>query len=190
VIAGLVLAAGSGSRLGQPKAPLVVNGERLVDRAVRVLREGGCDEIFVVLGAWQGEVDDCQIVINPDWETGMGSSLKAGLETILNNNRVTGVLVTLVDLVGVTPACVRAVMDEPGELVIATYDGQRGHPLKLDKSHLPAILAEIKGDLGARAYLRGRTDIVEIELSHIGDNRDIDTAEDLAARQQDPAADN
>ena len=120
----------------------------------------------------------------------MGSSLKAGLETILNNNRITGVLVTLVDLAGVTPACVRAVIDEPGELVIATYDGQRGHPLKLDKSHLRAILAEIKGDLGARAYLRGRTDIVEIELSHLGDNRDIDTVEDLAARQQDPTAEN
>jgi len=185
VIAGLVLAAGNGSRLGQPKAPLVVQGERLVDRAVRVLREGGCDEIYVVLGAWIGDVADCHVVVNPDWESGMGSSLKAGLETILNNNQITAVLVTLVDLVGVNPPSVRAVIDEPGELVIATYNGQRGHPLQLDKSHLPAILAEIKGDLGARGYLRGRSDIVEIELNHLGDNRDIDTVEDLQARQQD-----
>ena len=53
---GLVLAAGAGRRLGGPKARVVVAGERLVDRAVRVLREGGLRSRLVVLGAWVGEV--------------------------------------------------------------------------------------------------------------------------------------
>ena len=54
-VAGLVLAAGEGRRFGGPKAPAVIDGERLVDRAVRVLRAGGCDPVYVVLGAWVGE---------------------------------------------------------------------------------------------------------------------------------------
>ena len=76
---GLVLAAGAGRRLGGPKAPLVVDGERLVDRAVRVLREGGCDPVLVVLGAWVGDVPGAEVVVNADWASGLGSSLRAGL---------------------------------------------------------------------------------------------------------------
>ena len=135
MIAGLVLAAGAGARLGQPKAPLVVGGQRLVDRAVRVLREGGCDVVYVVLGAWVGDVPDAEIVLNPEWQTGMASSLKAGLDAIGNNNAITAAVVSLVDTPGITPAAVQAVIDNPGELVSAVYDGQRGHPLKLEKSH-------------------------------------------------------
>jgi nicotine blue oxidoreductase len=52
--AGLVLAAGEGKRFGGPKAPYVHNGERLVDRAVSVLANAGCNPVFVVLGAWLG----------------------------------------------------------------------------------------------------------------------------------------
>ena len=70
--AGVVLAAGSDSRFGEPKAPLEVDGERLVDRSVRVLREGGCDPIFVILGAWEGSVDDALVIVNHGWEEGMG----------------------------------------------------------------------------------------------------------------------
>ncbi|MFM8895280.1 MAG: NTP transferase domain-containing protein, partial [Actinomycetales bacterium] len=50
-IAGLVLAAGSGSRFGQPKAGVLIDGERLVDRAVRILSQAGADPVLVVLGA-------------------------------------------------------------------------------------------------------------------------------------------
>ncbi|MGA1145657.1 MAG: NTP transferase domain-containing protein, partial [Candidatus Nanopelagicales bacterium] len=52
-VAGVVLAAGEGKRFGGPKAPFEYDGERLVDRAVRVLREAGCDPVFVILGAWE-----------------------------------------------------------------------------------------------------------------------------------------
>lgn len=184
MIAGLVLAAGAGSRLGQPKAPLVVGDERLVDRAVRVLREGGCDVVYVVLGAWVGDVADAEVVLNPDWQTGMASSLKAGLEVIARNNEITAVVVSLVDTPGMTAAAVDAVIRQPGELVIAVYNGQRGHPLKLEKSHWQPILAVIEGDSGARNYLRGRNDVVELELSDVSAMSDIDTVEDLNAAQR------
>ena len=75
---GLVLAAGAGQRMGGPKAPLAVAGQRLVDRAVRVLREGGCDPVLVVLGAWVGDVPGAEVVVNADWASGLGSSLEPG----------------------------------------------------------------------------------------------------------------
>ena len=69
-LAGVVLAAGGGTRFGQPKAPVVVNGERLVDRAVRCLGEAGCDPVIVVLGAWIGPVPGAEVVVNDDWRSG------------------------------------------------------------------------------------------------------------------------
>ena len=80
--AGLVLAAGEGRRFGGPKAPAVIDGERLVDRAVRVMREGGCDPVVVVLGAWVGDVPGAHIVVNDAWSEGMGSSLRVGLAAL------------------------------------------------------------------------------------------------------------
>lgn len=80
--AGLLLAAGEGARLGTPKALVVLGGERLVDRGVRVLREGGCNPVLVVLGAAVVPVRGAVVVRNPDWRTGMGSSLRTGLAAL------------------------------------------------------------------------------------------------------------
>ena len=71
---GIILAAGSGSRMGGPKATIEIAGQRLVDRAVSVFHDGGIKDVYVVLGAWQGDVPGAQVLINPDWQTGMGSS--------------------------------------------------------------------------------------------------------------------
>src|SRR5262249_56518827 len=79
-VAGVVLAAGAGTRFGGPKAVAELDGERLVDRAVRVVRAGGCDPVLVVLGAAVVDVPGADsVVVNDDWETGMGSSLRAAL---------------------------------------------------------------------------------------------------------------
>ena len=98
--AGLVLAAGEGRRFGGPKAPYVLDGERLVDRAVRTLHDAACDPVLVVLGAWVGDVPGAEIILNPDWSSGMGSSLRIGLEALTEHADVGRVVVTLVDLPG------------------------------------------------------------------------------------------
>jgi CTP:molybdopterin cytidylyltransferase MocA len=168
--------------MGQPKAPLVFQGERLVDRAVRTIRAGGCDVVYVVLGAWQGEVPNATVIINDDWETGMGSSFRAGLDAISHNNQVTAAVVTLVDLPGLTSDAVRAIVEQPGELVVGMYNGRRGHPMKFSKEHWAAIFPTISGDFGAREYLRGQSDLVEVDLTSLADSRDLDTVEDLQSR--------
>lgn len=174
VTAGIVLAAGAGTRYGQPKAPVEIDGERLVDRAVRVLQEAGCFPIAVVLGAWVGEVPGAVVVENPDWASGMGSSLREGLRWAQGTD-ATSVVVTLVDLPGLTSMAVSRIVDEPADLVSATFDGQRGHPVKFGRDHWAALIDSASGDTGARDYLRAREDLVLVEVSDVADGQDLDT---------------
>lgn len=174
--AGLVLAAGSGSRYGQPKAPVVLDGERLVDRAVRVLTEGGCDPVLVVLGAWVGEVDGADIVVNDAWPEGMGSSLREGLRTLTERAGVEAVVVTLVDLPGLTAEAVRRVATTAPEALVvqATYSGERGHPVRLSRELWAQAIDVAHGDEGARRLLRGREDVVLVEVGDVAEGYDVD----------------
>lgn len=172
-VAGIVLAAGSGSRFGQPKAPVVVKGERLVDQAVRNLTEGGCNPVFVVLGAWIGPVDGATVVVNVDWAEGMGSSLCLALETAAASD-AQAVVVTLVDLPGLTPSAVRRLVESRAPIAIATYEGERGHPVRLSRQHWDAVRDAAIGDTGARDFLRGRSDISLIEVGDVASGEDVD----------------
>src|SRR5256885_104693 len=85
--------------MGRPKALLTFEGEPLIQRGIRLLRDGGCSPVHVVLGAAYDEAvsaaGDAFVVRNEDWETGMGSSLRAGLASM--PAEVEAVVVTLVD---------------------------------------------------------------------------------------------
>jgi len=181
-IAGLVLAAGSGSRFGQPKAGVLIHGERLVDRAVRILSQAGAEPVLVVLGAWQESVPGAKAVLNPDWATGMGSSLRAGLQELADPayRSIDAVLVTLVDLPGLTVTAVQRVLHTPADLAVATYDGVRGHPVKFGRTHWAGIAESAQGDAGAREYLRGRSDLFLVEVADVASGHDLDRPEDLA----------
>jgi CTP:molybdopterin cytidylyltransferase MocA len=174
VTAGVVLAAGAGRRFGGPKAPAIVDGERLVDRAVRLLQEAGCDPIYVVLGAWVGDVPGAHIVVNPNWDAGMSTSLRCALST-LNETASTDALITLVDLPGLTAEAMRRVLSAPGDIVQATFDGERGHPVRISRDHWESLSQTLEGDAGARAYLATRTDITLVEIGDIADGTDVDT---------------
>jgi nicotine blue oxidoreductase len=78
-VAGVVLAAGAGTRFGGPKALVRLDGRRLVDRAVATLRRGGCSPVVVVQGAAVLDDVDATVLDNRDWATGMGSSLRVAL---------------------------------------------------------------------------------------------------------------
>lgn len=193
-VAGLLLAAGGGRRLGgRPKALLEYRGRPLVEHAARALREGGCAPVHIVLGAAAGEVREraelpgCVLVDNPDWEGGMGSSLRAGLAS-LTGTGARAVLVTLVDQPGIgAPAVARvraACRDatRPAEsLVTAEYGGERGHPVLFGADRWADVAASAEGDRGARAYLRAhQAEIIRVDCGDIARVDDIDTPEDLA----------
>lgn len=181
--AGLLLAAGEGSRLGRPKATLELDGERLVDRGVRTLRDGGCSPVLVVAGAAQIEVIGAVVVPNPDWRDGMGSSLRAGLAAL--PPACPAVVIALVDQPLVTPAAVARLIDAYGAgagIAVATYGGARRNPVLLRAEHFAGVAEAATGDQGARGYLRAHPDLITpVPCDDVAAPDDIDTPGDLDA---------
>jgi CTP:molybdopterin cytidylyltransferase MocA len=180
-VAGLVLAAGGGRRYGMPKALVEYEGSLLVERAVRTAR-AVCDPVLVVLGAqavdvWRtADLEGATVLANRDWETGMASSLRTGLDGLRGwPGRVDAALVTLVDMPGITPEALRAVAAHaaPDALATATYDGVRGHPVLLGREHWAGVAATATGDEGARRYLAGRA-VTEVDCTGLADPADLD----------------
>ena len=184
--AGVLLAAGAGTRAGGPKAlRRDWRGRLWVDNAAEVLLAGGCYTVVVVLGAASAKVRAQMTVDLPrvrtvealDWKEGLGASLRAGLSAVLPSP-AEAVLVHLVDLPDVSSAVVRRLLALPdaGPLTLAraTYHGVPGHPVLIGAAHLPALLTELSGDAGAREYLQNRS-VVEVECSDLatGDDRDL-----------------
>lgn len=188
-VAGLLLAAGGGRRLGgRPKALLEHRGRPLVEYAVGVLRAAGCSRVHVVLGARadavreRARLDGCVLVDNPEWERGMGSSLRAGLGS-LTGTGARAVLVSLVDQPGIGPRAVARVLAayrDDTSLASAAYDGVRGHPVLFGAAHWAAVAASATGDRGARAYLKEHeAAITLVECGDVAQPYDIDTEDDL-----------
>ncbi|MGK5730377.1 nucleotidyltransferase family protein [Streptomyces sp. URMC 124] len=188
-VAGLLLAAGGGRRLGgRPKALLGLHGRPLVEHAARTLHEGGCSRVYVVLGAAAADVrvharlTHCTLVDNPGWPDGMGSSLRAGLAAVAASG-ARAVLVALVDQPRVTAAAVSRVLAahrSGAELAAASYDGERGHPVLFARPHWEGVARAATGDRGARTYLREHAAAVTlVECGDVAGPEDIDTPEDL-----------
>ena len=186
-VAGLVLAAGGGSRYGSPKALVRLHGRLLVERAVELLTDGGCDPVIVVLGAAADEVRAATqlpaVVVNPDWRTGMGSSLRAGLAALPPD--AGAVVVTLVDTPGLGPEAVRRLIAAGGSgraAAQATYGGRPGHPVLLGRTVLADVSATAVGDRGAGPWLAAHPERVRrVPCDGTGDPRDVDVPDDLAA---------
>lgn len=174
-----MLAAGSGSRMGAPKAMLRVDGVRLVDRAVTALAGGGCADIVVVVRAGVAVPGAAGVVVNPDPERGMRSSLALALAAV--DPAADALAVLLVDTPGVGAAAVRAVIAgwTPGRVAVASYGGRRGHPTVMSLERWREALDLAGADEGARALLAGHPELVD-EVPAEGERTDLDSPADLA----------
>jgi len=179
-IAGLVLAAGAGRRYGMAKALVAYQGRLLLRRATDCLADSGCAPILVVIGAEAPRVreiaPELTYLENPDWASGMGSSLRAGL-TALSGTPAIAAVVLLVDMPGVTSIAVRriAAHASPDALVMGGYAGRRGHPVLLGRDHWAGAAAAATGDRGARDYLRAHADQVRVvDVGDVADDADLD----------------
>jgi CTP:molybdopterin cytidylyltransferase MocA len=205
-VAGVLLAAGEGSRFGQPKALVELNGQTLAERGVNLLRSGGADPILVVVGAAPVELDGTHTVYNTQWRTGMGSSLRAALQALADSSSDAGVgtgtgsdagaatgigfgrdvgavVVALADqpLVGAEAvARLIAAYRDGATVAVAAYDGQARNPVLLARECWAEVIAMATGDQGARTFLRARPDVTVVECGDTGRPDDIDTPADLA----------
>jgi molybdenum cofactor cytidylyltransferase len=185
--AGLILAAGAGTRFGTtPKQLADLHGRPLLQWAVdaqTTVPAELLDPIVVVLGAHAqailGAIDfrRARPVVCPDWECGQATSLRCGLEALAQaggEDHDGSVLVMLGDAPLVSAAIVaRFAGAAPGTR--AVYGGRPGHPVLLGPAHVRA-LADAAGDEGARTLLRGGP---TVEIGHLCSGRDVDTPEDL-----------
>lgn len=180
--AAVILAAGGSSRFGSGAKQLAhLDGRPLVLHAVQAAIDAGVfAAVAVVVGAvpLDGVVPaGVQLVSNPDWASGQASSVRAALvwAEAAGFDRV---VIGLADQPGVTAGAWRAVAtaDAPEPMVVATYAGVRGNPVRLDRS-IWDLLPE-HGDEGARALARRRPELVGA-VPCPGTMVDIDTQEDL-----------
>ncbi|TPG13308.1 nucleotidyltransferase family protein [Pedococcus bigeumensis] len=163
-------------------------GGSFVERGVRVLRDGGCSPVVVVVGA---EAERATALANgagadlvveaSDWASGQSASLRRGIEA-LQTTGANVVCVLLVDLpdVGadVAAAVLGAAGDGPAALGRAAYQGVPGHPVVIGRDHWAAIRDEATGDRGARDYLASHPH-ASVEVGHLASGRDADTPDDL-----------
>lgn len=184
-VAGVVLAAGAGSRFtgsggAGPKQLAVFRGMALVDHVLATVVAAGFDEVVVVEGS-TGLSDRAApgilVLRNPAWADGIATSLQVAL----SHARAAGhdaVVVGLADQPGVTAEAWRAVAEAPAlpPIAVATYAGRRANPVRLAASIWD--LLPTTGDEGARVLMRERPDLVR-EVPCTGEYWDVDTVEDL-----------
>ncbi len=188
-VAGVLLAAGEGSRFGRPKALVELDGQTLAERGVTLLRAGGTDPVLIVTGAAQvdlGPEHQARTVYNGEWRTGMGSSLRAALRALTEleaGPEVGAAVVALADqpLVGAEAVGRLIAAYQAGAgVAVAAYGGKPRNPVLLAREHWPEVIATATGDQGARAFLRARPDLVTlVECGDTGRPDDIDTPADL-----------
>ena len=183
-IGALVLAAGGSSRLGTPKQLVVFRGETLVRRAAKAALESVCDRVVVVVGNQaqqvRHEIDDLPVLVveNENWQSGMSTSIRAGLARISSED---GVVITLCDQPFVTAAVLNELISthrKTGRAIVAsTYGTTRGVPAFF-APELFNELASLTKDEGARRIIASHPEkvaTVEFPQGAI----DIDTPQDL-----------
>jgi CTP:molybdopterin cytidylyltransferase MocA len=185
-VAGVVLAAGLGTRFGgaEPKPLVALAGRPLVAHALAAARGSGLRPLLVVVsdarvGALAG---DAEVVRNPDPAAGIASSLQAALRALDDRPEVVAAVVGLADqpLVGAEAyRRLAAAYDDGARLAVATYGGVRGNPVLVARELWPEAM-RLRGDEGARVLLR-RHGGLEVPCDGTGEPTDVDTPDDLAA---------
>lgn len=199
-VAGLVLAAGPGSRMGGPKALLRdATGEPWVRTRSQTLLDAGCSPVIATVGAEAIQVrSSLQPGVNAvhvrEWKTGMGASVRAALASLASaGEELQAVLVSVVDTPGLTREVAAAVIEAAATaargrslhaaLVQAVYAGTPGHPVLIGRNHWLGVHLDAVGDVGARGYLEHEK-VRRVEVGDLGDGRDVDTPEDLEASRR------
>lgn len=186
MIAGILLAAGNSSRMGEPKALLSCQGLTFVDSILNKLAEINCNPVITILGSSgelirrQTKVDSFQCYNNPNTELGQLSSLKIAIEKLPEHTK--GFILTLVDhpLVKLETyqALYQTAEDNPDCIIIPRFGGRRGHPVYFGKRFFKSLL-EAPLNKGARTVVYENIEGVKyIEVDDEGILRDIDTKED------------
>ena len=186
-VAGLLLAAGAGTRMGRPKALVAEpDGTSWLRTARQRMLDAGCRDVLVVLGAESDRarplVADAWSIVADDWRDGISASLRAGLLELADGDDAAA-LVHLVDLPDTGADVLARLLRDATEdsLRRAVFAGRPGHPVVIGRRHWAPLIEELRGDRGASAYL-ARHGVDSVECGDLATGRDEDTPDGLERR--------
>lgn len=184
-INAIILAAGSSSRMGQSKQLLPWGNESLLRHAVNTALQSGVNTVFVVLGsnadAHRNEIKDLDvtIVVNNEWQRGMGSSLKAGLHQALNG--ADGIMLMVCDQPLISSSHLVALInnfkDAESKIVASRYQDAVGVPAVFSKDMIGELM-NIPDDQGARSVIAAH--LSQTSFIELASGTDVDTPDDYA----------
>ncbi len=191
-IAALVLAAGRSSRMGATNKLLAAmpGGQTMIEQTVDRVTACSARPVIVITGHQDGELRKAlagkpvRFVHAADYAEGMAASLHTGIAALSAD--IGAVLICLGDMPLVDPAVLNRILAaydpaEGREIVIPSFDGQRGNPVLWGKRFFPELL-KLSGDIGARQILHRHMEfVVEVPVENDAVLRDFDTPEMLAA---------
>jgi CTP:molybdopterin cytidylyltransferase MocA len=176
-IAAIVLAAGASRRLGRPKQEVILGGETLLARSVRIAREAQLAPVVVVTRppfAYEFASDEVRVALNAEAAEGIASSIRRGVDALGPLN-LAGAVLLACDQPGLSAAHLARLTEDPSRLTASAYAGTFGVPAYFPKSFF-AALHRLRGDTGARSLLKDAHVISAEELQ-----LDVDTDADLQA---------
>jgi CTP:molybdopterin cytidylyltransferase MocA len=179
-VAAVVLAAGASRRLGHPKQDILIAGETLLQRTVRLAREASLSPVVAVIRADANHGKSLEsdgtfiLTINHEADEGIASSIRCGITTA-SNHKVTGAVIIACDQPALRAEHLRALVEDEKRVTGSGYAGSIGVPAYFPATSFPSLL-QLRGDAGARKLLINAHAISAEELK-----LDIDTEQDLAA---------
>ena len=184
-VAAVVLAAGMSRRMGTPKQMLRMGDETILERTLKNVRASKVSEIVLVLGHAADEVqktiatEGLKVVVNPDYQQGMGTSLRFGLAAV----DADAALIVLADQPWISSntfnRLIECHQERKPQIIVPTYRGFRGNPVLLDRSVFHEMQA-LKGDVGCRAIFGDHVgNILKLPVDDPGILMDIDSHDDF-----------
>ena len=189
--AALVLAAGESRRMGRPKQLIPWEGRTLLEHVLARVQAWPVDEVVVVLGAFEEEIlaavhlGEALVVVNPEWQEGIASSLRVGLDVLVRDARIDRVFITLGDQPEIPPeipaALLEALEESRRPVAIPVYRYQRANPVLVERSLWPRLMS-LSGDTGASDLFRAHPVwVTEVRFDSLMP-RDLDEPGDLERR--------
>ena len=186
MICAIVLAAGRSRRMGVQKLLLPFGSKTVIGHIVDQLTESSVDEVYVVVGCQGKQVSEelsdkpVSIVNNPNYKSGMLSSVRCGLNTL--PEQCTSVLVALGDQPSVTTELIDQLLQNfdstERQILVPLYDGRRGHPIIFSAIYRDEILTNYDS-VGLRGLMYAhKKDICELSVKSSGVLSDMDCPQD------------
>jgi molybdenum cofactor cytidylyltransferase len=194
-VSAVVLAAGASTRMGRAKQLLPLGETSVLARTLENVRSAGLDDIVLVLGASaeairrqlpQSLLQGVKIVVNHAYGQGMASSLREGLSAV--DRQSDAALIILGDQPFLQPLTLHQIIDRyrgsRAQIVVPTYQGERGNPVLLDRSVFSEATA-LEGDVGCRAIFANHLEgISKVEVEDMGVLLDLDDPADYERLKQ------